>query len=294
MTLSHTVCALLVVAFILVPAMSCAQEKLNRPYFVTYDHYLEERDSLEIATAPVLGRDDAINSFWGGWTEFEYGVRQWWTTTLYLDWQHTRHEKSAFTGLRFENRLRLFREEHRINPVIYIEYEHLDEADKTIKEVVGFDGTAQLSEPLSETRKEHKREIETRLILSSQIGQWNIAQNFIGEKGLTGGQWEFGYAVGFWRPLAPATGRRCAFCAESFAAGAEFYGGSGDWSNFTLTGTSHYAAPVIAWTLPSETTIRVSPGWGLTSDSVQTLFRIGVSQELDNVSHWIGKAFRRN
>ena len=50
--------------------------------------------------------------------------------SLYLDWQHTKHEGSLFTGFRFENRFRPFLEEHRINPVFYVEYEHVNGADK--------------------------------------------------------------------------------------------------------------------------------------------------------------------
>jgi hypothetical protein len=276
-------------AVLQVPAF--AQER-SRPYFVTYDHYLEEVDSLEISAVSVLGRDDDINRFFGNFAEFEYGARRWWTTALYVDWQHTHHQGSVFTGFRFENRFRLFQEERRINPVIYIEYEHLNEADKTLKEIIGFDGKADLNVPNSEAREEHEHELEAKLILSSEIGQWNISENFIGEKNLNEGRWEFGYAVGVSRPLGAASGKRCTFCAERVTAGVEVYGGLGEWGDFTTRGTSQYVAPVITWRLPSETVLRFSPGWGLTNDSVRTIFRFGVSQEVDNVASWIGKAFR--
>src|SRR5215510_16253670 len=69
-----------------------AQEHIPSPYFVTYDHYMEEKGALEISTYPLLGRDPSINTFWSNLTEFEYGTRRWWTSELYLDWQHTRHE----------------------------------------------------------------------------------------------------------------------------------------------------------------------------------------------------------
>ena len=175
--------------------------------------------------------------------------------------------------------------------MLYIEYEHLNGADKTLKEIVGFDSKFDLTEPNSETREEHEREIDTKLILSSEIGQWNLAGNFIGVKNLNEGQWEFGYALGLSRPLAAISGNRCAFCAERFAAGVELYGGLGTWSKFTLRGTSQYLAPVLLWSLPSETTFRVSPGWGLTDQSVGTLFRFGVSQEIDDIGHHLGKLF---
>src|SRR5262249_26792068 len=96
----------LFVSFGLLSMLGLAQEKTPTPYFVVYDHYMEELDALEIGTSPVLGRAHGINTFLGVLTEFEYGARKWWTTELYIDWQHTRHEGSLFTGFRFENRFR--------------------------------------------------------------------------------------------------------------------------------------------------------------------------------------------
>jgi len=276
------------------PAPVCAQEKAPAPYFVTYDHYLEDVGALEIETTPLLGRSDGINTFLSDLTEFEYGAKRWWTTELYIDWQHTRHEGTLFTGFRFENRFRPFLEQHRINPVLYIEYEHLNGADKTLKEIAGFDSKEDVKVPNSEARHEHEREIETKLILSSEIGAWNLSENFIGEKNLLGGPWKFGYSAGLSRPLAAPTGNRCLFCMERFAAGVEVYGGLGTWENFTLRGTSHYVAPVFLWILPSGTIIRVSPGWGLTDQSVDSLIRISVSHEIDDIGRQIGKLFRKH
>jgi hypothetical protein len=270
-----------------------AQERGER-YFVTYDHYMEEPDALDIGVVPTLGRADDVNTFVGYWTEFEYGARKWWTSEFYIDWQHTQHEGHFFTGFRFENRFRPFLETRRINPILYVEYEHLNEADKTLKEIVGFDSKKDLEEPSSETRHEHEREIETKLILSSDIGLWNVSENLIGAKNLHGGLWEFGYSLGVSRLLAAPTGNRCTLCAERFAAGVELYGGLGEWGKFTVRGTSQYIAPLLAWTLPSETTIRVSPGWGLTDQSVRSLIRIGVSQEIDGFGRSIGKLFGKH
>jgi hypothetical protein len=279
------------VALGLLPVPLLAQDRTAVPYFVTYDQYMEELDTLEIGTSSVLGRSHDINTFLGDWTEFEYGARKWWTSEFYVDWQHTRHEGSLFTGFRFENRFRLFEEPHKINPVLYVEYEHLNGADKTLKEIVGFDSKEDLQEPNDVTRHEHEREIETKLILGSQIGQWNLSENFIAAKNIHGEPWEFGYAVGLSRPLAAPTGRRCTFCAEKFAAGVEVYGGLGIWGDVTFRDTSQYIAPAFLWTLPSETTIRVSPGWGLTDKSVGSLIRIGVAQEIDGIGRHIGKLF---
>src|SRR3989442_15115764 len=170
-------------------APGLAQE---RPYFVTYDHHMEEPGNLEVATNPVIGRSPGINSFIGNWTEFEYGAKAWWTSEFYVDSQQTRHDGGLLTGVRFENRFRLLLSEHRINPVLYIEYEHVNGADKTLKEVVGFDSKDDKSLPNREARLRHESEMETKLILSSQIRGWNVAENIIGVKNIHEGGWEFG------------------------------------------------------------------------------------------------------
>jgi hypothetical protein len=264
----------------------------ERPYFVTYDHHMEEPGNLEVATNPVVGRTPGLNSFIGNWTEFEYGARGWWTSEFYVDSQKTLHDDALFTGYRVENRFRLLMKEHRINPVLYVEYEHVNGADKTLKEIVGFDSKDGQRDPNREARLEHESELETKLILSSQIKGWNVSENFIGVKNIHEGVWEFGYAVGTYRPLAlAASPNACTFCRENFSAGVELYGGLGDWSNPTLKGTSHYFAPVLAWNLPSGTTLRFSPGIGLTDQSHAALFRFGVSYEISGFGQQIQHLF---
>lgn len=261
--------------------VAAGQERTPAPYFVAYDHYMEELDTLEIRTDVAVGQSSGINSFLGNATEFEYGATRWWTPEVYLDWQHTQHEGSLFTGFRVENRFRLFVEPHKINPVVYIEYEHVNGADKVIKEVVGFDGKAGFRGPNNETRREHDEEIEPRLILSSQIGEWNLTGNAIGEKNVQGGPWEFGYAAGVSKPLR-----------RKFAAGIEFYGGLGTTRDLTLSGTAHYIAPVFLWNMPGEVVLQVSPGWGLTHQSLPAIFRVGISRDIDDVRPRLRKLFR--
>src|SRR5439155_1621736 len=151
----------------------------ERPYFITYDHHMEEPGNLEVATNPVIGEARGISTFIGNWTEFEYGAKGWWTSEFYVDSQHTLHDGGLLTGFRFENRFRLLLGEHRINPVLYVEYEHINGADKTLKEVVGFDRKEGYAKPNWETRLEHEGEFETKLILSSQIKGWNVSEKSI-------------------------------------------------------------------------------------------------------------------
>ena len=268
-------------AFLFVASTAAAQE---RPYFVTYDHYLEEPGALELGFNPLFGSVDGGNDFVAGSIEIEYGVTAWWTTELYLDGQHTENESTELTGFRWENRFRLLEREHAINPVLYVEYEDVNGADKALRAIVGHDGASDFLEPNSETVQEIERELEVKLILSSTFKGWNVSENLIAVKNLAGEPWEFGYALGASRPLAlAASPERCSFCAENFVAGLELYGGLGDTEQFGLSGTSRYLAPVIAWNLPSAVTLKLSPGWGLNQDSLPFVLRFGFSIEFPNV-----------
>ncbi|HZB87348.1 MAG TPA: hypothetical protein VE291_01705 [Terracidiphilus sp.] len=265
-----------------------AQEK---PYFVTYQHDLEEPGNLEIETKTALARPNGSGNYGATATELEYGVRAWWTSELYLDGQATGDDSTLYTGFRLENRVRPLLREHVINPVLYVEYENTSGADKTILEVVGHDSQTDLAEPNGTARREHQHEAELKLILSSNLKDWNIAENFIAEKDLNHAPWEFGYAVGATRPLrSQASGRACAFCADKFTAGAEAYGGLGDVSALTLRDTSHYVAPLVGWQLPRGARLSFSPGFGLTRSSLNRVYRVGLAFELPQLGNWFHHA----
>jgi hypothetical protein len=258
------------------PARPQAQEN----YFVTYTHNMEEPGTLEVSNKSVAGFPQDGNSFLGSAVEFEYGVKTWWTSELYLDGQTTADESTLFTGWRFENRFRPLMREHWINPVLYFEFEDINSADKTLLEVVGHDG---IGDFLSRNdRSEREREAELRLILSSNVKGWNISENMIAEKNLAAEPWEFGYAVAFSRPLALIAGANpCMFCRENFSLGAEMYGGLGDRYSFGLKDTSHYLAPTIAFRTPQGPSFQVSPAVGLNNNSHGFLLRFGVSYEFN-------------
>lgn len=279
---------LIAVATCVLPAR--AQES---PYIVAYDHYLEEPGSLEVEYFSTFGTQRGGNDFHAFWGEFEYGATAWWTTELYLDGQTTFNDSTIFTGFRVENRFRLLQREHFINPVLYIEYEEASGADKILKEVEGHDVESDYAIPNALLRKEHDHELECKLLLSKNFKGWNVAENTIATKNLTGGNpWEFGYAIGVSRPLGlKASVQHCNFCPENFVAGVEMYGGLGDRHGFGLRDTSQYVAPVAAWNLPSDWTLRLSPGFGLNDLSHRFLLRWGVSREFSGfgemVSRWI-------
>ena len=278
----------LLLAVLVLPSQ--AQES---PYIVTYDHYLEEPGSLEVEYFSTFGTQRGGNDFHAFWAEFEYGATAWWTTEVYLDGQTTFNDSTIFTGFRWENRFRLLQREHFINPVLYFEYEQISGADKILKEIEGHDVEANNGDPNGVARKEHNHELEFKLLLSKTFKGWNIAQNTIATKNLTGGNpWEFGYAIGASRPLAlKASTKRCSFCPENFIAGIEMYGDLGDPHSFGLHDTSHYIAPVVAWNLPSDWTLRLSPGFGLNDDSHRFLLRWGISREFSGFGAALSRLF---
>ncbi len=267
-------------------------ESQESPYIVTYDHYLEEPGSLEIEYFSTFGTQRGGNDFHAFWGEFEYGATAWWTTELYLDGQTTFDDSTIFTGFRWENRIRILQREHFVNPVLYMEYEHISGADKILKEIEGHDVEADNSVLNALARKEHKNELELKLLLSRTFKGWNIAENTLAAKNLANSPWEFGYAIGTSRPLGlKASAQRCSFCRENFVAGVEMYGGLGDRYSFGLHDTSHYVAPVVAWNLPSDWTLRLSPGFGLNNNSHRFLLRWGVSREFSGFGNAVARLF---
>ena len=87
-----------------------------------------------------------------------------------------------------------------------------------------------------------------------------------------------------------ASGRPCIFCAEKFNAGVEAYGGLGDTASLTLRDTSHYIAPLVGWQLPKGLRLSFSPGFGLTSSSLNRVYRIGVAYEFNQIGNWFHSA----
>jgi hypothetical protein len=134
--------------------------------------------------------------------------------------------------------------------------------------------------------------MEIKLILSSNFKGFNLAENIIAEKNLANAPWEFGYALGISRPLAlAARPDPCSFCPENFILGVEMYGGLGDAHGVGFTDTSHYIAPLLAFMHPRGITFRVSPTFGLNSNSHRFLVRFGVSYEIPGLGRRIGQIF---
>ena len=276
---------LLLFALLIFSLPAFAQEP---PYFVTYSAALEEPGNLEISFKNTQASPKNGNAFLGTAMELEYGVKGWWTTEFYLDGQATKNDSTIFTGFRWENRFRPLLREHVINPILYVEYENTNQADRSLLEIVGHDSIADLAIPNATARQEIEREMELKLILSSNVKGWNFSENFIAEKALNESEpWEFGYALGASRPLSLVSrGKSCFFCLENFSIGAELYGGLGTTDGFGWKATSQYLGPTVSFDLPrGGPTIFFSPQFGLNDNSARVLYRFGVSYEIQQVAN---------
>ena len=268
-----------------------AEAQQEPPYFVTYSSVLEEPGNLEIENQNIVASPKNANLFFAPTVELEYGVTGWWTAEAYIQGQATQNDSAIWTGYRLESRFRPLPHEYWINPVIYVEYENVNGADKSFLEVTGNTPITTLQVSNAQLRKEIERTIEGKLILSSNAKGWGISENMIAEKAVNGNDpWEFGYALAAARPLALAgTGKRCIVCRQNFAAGAELFGGLGTRYHFGLRQTQQYFGPTAAFNTPHGTTFKFSPEFGLNDNSAGVLWRFGVSYEIQQFRDW----FRR-
>ncbi|MBI3910375.1 MAG: hypothetical protein HY320_05510 [Armatimonadetes bacterium] len=197
---------MVVAAFVGLAAVSTPPAQAgNDIYFVTYNHHIKKGETelmiMTDLTAPAE-RTRKVGNYLSNMLELEYGVSDQLATELMLEgFFDTTHGFGKFTGFRWENRYRLSRAKNRgLNPVLYMEYEDLDPDTRFKMEVSGReDGKG---EP-PELEGKRERIMETRLVLSRDIGPWNVAFNWINETDTRrGGFTDFGYTFGIRRALA--------------------------------------------------------------------------------------------
>ena len=178
-----------------------------------------------------------------------------------------------------------------MNPVLYVEYEDVNDADKSFLEITDHDTITNQQVPNGALRKEVERSIEGKLILSSNVKGWNFSENTIAEKAMNENEpWEFGYALAAAHPLAvKGSSRRCTFCRQNFDAGAELFGGLGTRYSFGLRQTEQYFGPTLAFNTSKGVTLKFSPEFGLNDNAAGVLWRFGVSYEIEQLRDW----FRR-
>ena len=269
-----------------------AQAQQEPPYFVTYSSVMEEPGNLEIENQNIVAAPKSQNAFAAPTVELEYGTAAWWTTEFYLQGQGTANDSTVFTGFRIENRFRPLPREYWINPVLYVEYEDVNSADKSFLEITGNDTIEEKQPANAVLRSEVARSVEGKLILSSNAKGWNISENIISEKDVNeSNSWEFGYALAAAHRLAvSARSSRCTFCRQNIDAGAELFGGLGTRYSFGLRQTEQYAGPTMALNTSHGWTFKFSPEFGLNDNSAGVLWRFGTSYEIQQFRDW----FRRS
>jgi hypothetical protein len=253
---------------------------------------MEEPGNLDIEISSTTGVPRSGQRFYSApYLELEYGVTARWTSELYLEGQSSWADSTVFTGWRFENRFKPLHREHGINPVLYLEYENISEASRIQTEIEGGGPDLSSRNALLTAQRDH--ELESKLILSGDYHDWNIAENFTAAKNFSQSEGiEFGYSFGVSHPLATlAAGANCRFCRENFALGAEMYGSLGGTLGFGVRDTAHYVAPVVSWEISDNSTLRFSPAFGLTQQSSAILVRFGYTYEVQNFGSKITKLF---
>ena len=257
--------------------------------FVLYNHHMEEQGATEVEVYSDYGRvGNGEPNYTAQMFEVEYGVTDLFTTALYLEGAKTfgDDESYEFGSFRFENRLRLFREDTLLNPVLYVEYLYKKPESRYVRDVVGrVDG----EEDEEEEGSEH--ELETKVILGHDItNNLNIAFNTIHEVNLENGHWAFGYATGVNYTFFRVSDARPGFDnfnnsrIEKLTIGLEMFGGVGDSvKGLTLAGSKieQYVGVNLRADFKDEFHVGIGGAFGLTGHSEDAIFRLTAGFELE-------------
>jgi hypothetical protein len=265
----------------------------NDANFVLYNQRVEERGETEVNLFSDFARvGSGEENYSAQLLEIEHGITDLWTAALYLEGVKLEDEDYAFGSFRLENRVRLFREETLLNPVLYAEYAQKQPESRYIHSVAG-----RTDEEEEEEEEETERELETRLILGHDFRRLNVAFNWINEANLATGIWEFGYAAGLnlivyqvprndeeHEEAGQTTSASSNWDLEKLTLGVEFYGGLGD-SELGLTldpdDSQHYSGINLRADLENHLHFIVGGAFGLTRDSEEALLRLSAGYEFE-------------
>lgn len=269
-------------------------------YVTTYSHHMEPGE-LEIMvmvdfTSPSKPRkeDDGQKDYFSQMLEVEYYPTSQLALEFMLEgFEDVGNGDGRFTGFRYEARYRLFEDKVPLNPTLYAEYEDLDPRTRYKMEVSGW--VVPPYPVAGEEEPDRERIMETRLILSQDIEDWNVAFNWINESDLNAGDTAFGYAVGVLYRLphasaachnlpSPAGGTTApedhpphaeAAAIRVASIGFEFWGALGDTIAFGLrpANQEHYFQPSIMFHVGEQAMLTLGFGIGLT-DSSDNLVRL--------------------
>lgn len=183
-----------------VMALMPAQGSADMGYLTTYSHHIEKGE-LELMlmndlTSPssIRKEREGLGDYFSHMIELDYSVTDQLVVEFMPEWfEDVNTGKSMFTGFRYEVRYKLFHDDVPLNPQVYAEYEDLHIATRYKMEVSGW-----VNPPYTITEKEEDREriLESRLILSQDVGPATVAANWINESDMNNGVTAFGYSLG--------------------------------------------------------------------------------------------------
>jgi hypothetical protein len=266
-------------------ALPSAADAGNGANFVLYNQRVEESGETEVNLFNDFARvGSGEENYAAQLLEIEHGITDLWTAALYLEGVKLEDEGYAFGSFRLENRVRLFREDTLLNPVLYAEYAQKESESRYIHSVAGRTDSEE------EEEEETEHEIETRLILGHDFRNLNVAFNWVNEVNLDTGVWEFGYAAGLNLVVyeveheEDATPVPRTWDLEKLTLGVEFYGGLGD-SELGLTldpdVTQQYSGLNLRADLENHLHFIIGGAFGLTGDSEDALLRLSAGYEFE-------------
>ena len=215
-----------------------------KDYLVSQDFYTAKQGEFEVAFYNDMNFAEADNS--GSYNskhqvELEYGILDFLQLAYYEVYAWDREQDWERDEFKIEAKLRLAQAgAWPVDVALYTEYANPD-------------GHREISSDV----------LENKVILSRDIGPWNLIGNFIFEKPLNnGGDWEYEYTAGISYALTPRT-----------RLGLEVKEGLGDADNFDVFSNAQplYVVPGIYTSLTPHVRLLVGSAFGLTrvSDDLQ-------------------------
>ena len=215
-----------------------------KDYLVTQDYYTAKQGEFEVSFYNDMNfaeadNDDSYNS--KHQVELEYGILNRLQLAYYEVYTWDREQDWDRDELKIEAKLRLAEAgAWPVDVALYTEYANPD-------------GHREISSD----------ELENKVILSKDVGSWNVIGNFIFEKPLNNGSpWDYEYAAGVSYALTPRT-----------RLGLEIKEGLGDSDDVEVFSPRQplYVVPGLYTSLTPHVRILVGPAFGLTrvSDDFQ-------------------------
>lgn len=200
---THLIAGISIAIFALFSSLAIAQEG----YFTTYGHEMEKGETefmlmFDYTSPSKVKQNEGQHNFLSQMPEIGYCPTDQLSIELMVEsFQEFETGIARFTGFRFETRYRLFKKEVFLNPTIYFEFEDLDPETRFKMETSGWIIAPYTQEPEGEPKRE--KILESRLILSQNIGNWNVAFNWLNETDTRTGATPFGYSLGTMYKLTP-------------------------------------------------------------------------------------------